>query len=293
MKETVITVDSSCDMLLEDCEKINVFPVKLKYSIDNVVYEDSMNEEKQKIFYDKMRSGIMPKTSQINVGEFVDFWTPFIKQGKAVVQLVVGSGVSGTYNNAVNAKNEILQTYPDAELYVVDSTAGSGALAAQVYKAAQLRDSGYSAKDIVAWLETNARRFHIVYTTDDLKYLYLGGRLKKSKFLIAKALGIKPLMKLSYEGHLFVSEKVRGKQAVIKKITDEIVTTAVNFKEETLYVAHSDALEAAKEAVKYIMTHCKFANVKYLQMGATIGAHAGPGLIAFCYYGMDRPHEAI
>lgn len=55
MKETVITVDSSCDMLLEDCKKINVFPIKLKYSIDNVVYEDSMNEEKQKILYDKMQ----------------------------------------------------------------------------------------------------------------------------------------------------------------------------------------------------------------------------------------------
>lgn len=288
MNDFIVAVDSSCDLALQDCKDINVETIKIKYQIDDKVFEDSMEPEKQKKFYDMMRDGAVPKTSQINEMEFVEFWKPFVKQGKPVVQIVLASAISGTYNNAVNARETIKQEFPDAEIYVVDSTGASNMVGILVYKAAEFRNNGLTAAQTAKAVEDIKHNVHAVYTTNDLIYLYRGGRLSKGKFIIAKALGIKPLLKVNYEGKLYTDDSARGTKGILQKISDNVKDLVVDPENQNLFVAHADALDYAKEAVSVITASTRFKGVKYSQIGSTIGAHAGPGLISFYFIGVER-----
>ena len=112
MQKFILATDSSCDFLLEDCEKMGIYPAKLTYTIGEENFKDSMILEEQMEFYNKMRAGAVPRTSQVNAAEFLDFWRPFLEQNLPILHLVLSSGLSGTYNSAVQAKEMALEEFP-------------------------------------------------------------------------------------------------------------------------------------------------------------------------------------
>lgn len=288
MSDFIICVDSSCDMSINDCNEIGVIPIKIKYQINDEIFEDSMEVKEQIEFYQKMRDGAVPKTSQINITEFVDFWNELLKEGKPIIQLVLGSEISGTYNNAVNAKKIILENNPFADITVIDTTGASCVMAVLANGAAQMREDGKSKSEVIDWLEKTKHNVQAVYTTNDLVYLHRGGRLSKGGLIIAGTLGIKPVLKLNFNGGLYTANKVRGKEAIKKKLAEEISDSVIEPEKQYLYVAHADGETYADECLSEILKLSKFKGIKKSYIGATIGAHAGPGLVAYFYVGKTR-----
>lgn len=288
MKDFIIATDSGCDLSYEYCKENNIEPIRIKYTIENYTFEDSMEFDDQIKFYNEMRQGAKPITSQINTMEFVDFWRPFLEEGKAILNITLGSAISGTYNNALNAKEILLEEFPDAQIYVVDSRGASMSIAILVDKAVEMRKAGADIPEIVDWIEKNKHNIHAIYTTDDLTYLNRSGRLSKGSMIVANVLGIRPILKLDYDGHLVAFEKVRGKTAIISRISEIINQLAVSPETQNIYIAHTDAPEFAKEAEEAIFAKTKFSGTRSSQIGATIGAHAGPGLIAIFFIGVER-----
>ncbi len=288
MNDFIIAVDSSCDLTLEDCKAIGVEPIRIKYQIDDNVYEDSMNTAEQLKFFEMMRQGAVPKTSQINTAEFLDFWRPFLEAGKPIVQLVLTSAISGTYNNLLNAAEMAKEEFPDAEIYPIDSSGTSGMLGIMTYKAAEFRNSGLTAAQTAAEIEKIKHNVHAVFTTNDLTYLYRGGRLSKGKFIVANALGIKPVLKCDFNGALYTADSVRGAKGILQKLTSNIKDYVINPEQQELFVVHGDNIEYAKQASDEILAAVPFKGVKTFQFGSTIGAHTGPGLIALFFIGTER-----
>ena len=288
MSNFIVCTDSGCDLSIHVLEERGIVPIRLKYEIDGEIFEDTMLPEDCHVFYEKMRAGAVPKTSQLNIVDFMDFWRPLLKKHKPIVHIALTSGVSGTWHNGCLAAQELKQEAPDAEIYVVDSTLCSVGYGMLALKAADLRDSGASAKECVDWLEANKASVNTWYTTDELKYLYRSGRVSRTGMIVGTALSICPILNLDKEGHLLVQEKVRGLKKTVRRIHEIVGERVLNAGDQVAYICHSDIPEQAREFGEGLKAEFGFGEMRYTNIGPTIGSNCGPGLMAVFFWGRDR-----
>lgn len=284
-----VATDSGCDLPMSLCVEKGIVPLQLTYEINNVEYTDTMEHSDCKDFYEKMRNGEVPHTSQVNPNQYIEFWGKlFENDNTPVVHIAMGSGISGTYNNGVIAKEMFCEAHPDAEIYLIDSTLASVGYGMLAIAAAQMRDEDKSLEECVSWLEAHKASVNTYYTTGDLTYLYRSGRVSRAGMIIAHTLNIWPILNLDASGHLIVQEKAKGKKKTVARIHSIIKELCIAPEEQTLYICHSDILDEAKKFGEDIKAEFGFKDVYYTYIGSTIGTHSGPGLMAAFFYGKDR-----
>lgn len=288
MAKFCISTDSGCDLPISLLNERDIVPLHVDYIIDDTPYEDTMRPEDCKAFYDMMRAGKLPHTSQINVVRFTEFWESLLDRNLPIVHICMGSGISGTFNNARLAADMFMEEHPETPVYLIDSTLASTGYGMLALKAAEMRDEGRTPEECVAWIEENKANVNTYYTTSDLTYLYRSGRVSKTGMVIAHALNINPVLKLDVGGHLLVTEKVRGQKATEKKIESIIRDLVVEPEKQTLYICHSDILEDAQIFGARLMESIGFKDVYYTYIGTTIGTNCGPGLKAAFFFGKPR-----
>lgn len=284
-----VATDSGCDLPMSLCREKNIFPLQLNYFIDDTPYIDTMEPADCHTFYEKMRAGLVPRTSQINPEQYIDFWEELWLQGTGpIVHISLGSGISGTFSSGLIARDMFLDSHPGAKIFVVDSTLASVGYGMLSLEAARLRDEGASAEECVRWLEEHKANVNTYYTTGDLTYLYRSGRVSRAGMTIAHALNIWPILRLDIEGHLLVSEKARGKKNTISRIHKIVDELCLNPSEQTLFICHSDIYDEAKAFGEELKAEFGFKDVYYTYIGCTIGTHSGPGLMAAFFFGKPR-----
>lgn len=142
-----ITADSGCDLSLEKCAERGVMPYKMPFTMDGKPMTDGMTEESFREFYDLMRAGGIARTSQINPGEFTEFWRPLAEAGTPVLHISLAAAISGSCDNARSAAAVLMEEYPGWTCRVVDSTNASAGFGLVVLRAADNRDKGLSLAD--------------------------------------------------------------------------------------------------------------------------------------------------
>ena len=205
-----------------------------------------------------------------------------------VDHIALGSGISGTWANAISAADMIEADHPEADIRVIDSTLASVGYGMLAILAADLRDCGSSADDCQAELEKVKGNINTYYTTGDLTYLYRSGRVSRTGMTIAHALNIWPILNLDLDGHLIVQAKERGKKRTIERIHKIINELCVDPEDQTLYICHSDIAEEAEQFGEEIKEKFGFRDVFYTYIGTTIGSNCGPGLMAAFFVGKKR-----
>ena len=283
-----ITADSGCDLSLEKCTERGVIPYKMPFTMDGKPMIDGMTEESFREFYDLMRAGGIARTSQINPGEFTEFWRPLAEAGKNVLHISLAAAISGSCDNARSAAAMLMEEYPGWTCRVVDSANASAGFGLVVLRAADNRDKGMELEANARELESIIHNVNSIFTTNDLTYLYRGGRVSKTAAAFGTALHIVPIMHLDYEGHLEVWQKVRGDKQCFKKVLKDIKELVENAGEQTLIVSEADAPEKAREYGAALVAECGFRDVFYTHIGPIIGAHTGPGLISVFFVGKER-----
>ena len=283
-----ITADSGCDLSLEKCTERGVIPYKMPFTMDGKPMIDGMTEESFREFYDLMRAGGIARTSQINPGEFTEFWRPLAEAGKNVLHISLAAAISGSCDNARSAAAMLMEEYPGWTCRVVDSANASARFGLVVLRAADNRDKGMELEANARELESIIHNVNSIFTTNDLTYLYRGGRVSKTAAAFGTALNIVPIMHLDYEGHLEVWQKVRGDKQCFKKVLKDIKELVENAGEQTLIVSEADAPEKAREYGAALVAECGFRDVFYTHIGPIIGAHTGPGLISVFFVGKER-----
>ena len=283
-----ITADSGCDLSLEKCTERGVIPCKMPFTMDGKPMIDGMTEESFREFYDLMRAGGIARTSQINPGEFTEFWRPLAEAGKNVLHISLAAAISGSCDNARSAAAMLMEEYPGWTCRVVDSANASAGFGLVVLRAADNRDKGMELEANARELESIIHNVNSIFTTNDLTYLYRGGRVSKTAAAFGTALNIVPIMHLDYEGHLEVWQKVRGDKQCFKKVLKDIKELVENAGEQTLIVSEADAPEKAREYGAALVAECGFRDVFYTHIGPIIGAHTGPGLISVFFVGKER-----
>jgi DegV family protein with EDD domain len=288
LQKFCVATDSGCDLPMTLCKEQKIYPLQLTYYFGEEAFLDTMDHDDFKIFYQKIRDGAIPKTSQVNVYEFIKFWEGLIPEKLPIVHICLGSAISGSYANGLRAVELMKEKYPDQKIYLIDSTLASVGYGMLALKAAELRDEGKTAQECVNWIEEHKIEINTYYTTDNLNYLYRSGRVSHVGAIIGTALKINPILNLNKKGRLLVFERVRGRKATIKRIHAIIEDLVVNPQKQTLYICHSDIPERAKRFGDGLQQKFNFKDVYYTYIGSTIGTHAGPGLMAAFFYGKPR-----
>ena len=286
MRNYIITTDNTTDFPKEYIEKHGLRVVDLTYSIDDVAYGVPENPaHSSKEFYNLMRSGKIPKTTQVNPDGAKKFFEEILKEGYDILHIAFSSGLSGTCNSMNIAAEELNEEYPDAKIIVVDTLCASLGEGLIVDYALELKEAGKSMDEIAEILEAEKLSFSHLFTVEDLVYLYRGGRVTKTSMVFGTMLGIKPMLHVSDEGKLVPEAKVRGRKASIDSLVKTMAERVDKEKTTKFFISHGDCIEdaeylAAKIKEKIGIQDCLIGNI-----GPVIGSHSGPGTLALFFRG--------
>lgn len=286
-----LVTDSTSDLPVSYLQEHNIGCMPISYILDGVTY----GREKQldwKDFYQMIREGKLPTTSQINPSEAKEYFEEYIKADKEILHLAFTSGMSGTCNNLRLAAEEVMEENPGVRIRVVDSLCASLGEGLFVHKAVQMRKAGKSLDEVADWLESHALNFVHIVTVDDLHHLHRGGRVSKTSAIVGTLAGIKPMIHVNDEGKLIVINKIRGRKKALNALVDYMAEKMGSWEQENkndyVFISHADALEDAEYVQKLIQERFGMENFLINNIGPTIGAHTGCGTIALFFMGESR-----
>lgn len=284
-----LATDSSADLPVEYLKEHEIGCINLSYILDGETYGQG-KELEPKVFYDMMREGKMPTTSQINPEEAKVFFEKEIETNKEILFLAFSSGLSGSYHSTKIAAEEVTEAHPDCRIVVIDSLCATLGQGLFVYKAVQLREQGKSLDEVVEWLEQHKLNFVHVVTVDDLLHLYRGGRLSKTTAVVGTLAGIKPIIHVNNEGGLTNIGKARGRKKSLMALADYMGAKIANYDGEIdmVMISHADAEEDALTLRDMIKERYGVENFCINSLGPVIGAHTGPGMVGLFFMGESR-----
>lgn len=290
MKNFIITTDNNADLPNDYIERSGLPILSLSYMIDGETY-DREHELPYDIFYNKMRKGSMPTTSQVNPDMAKEKFKKIIEeQNSDILHIAFSSGLSGSYNSAQIAAKELSEEYPEHKIVIVDSLSASLGQGLLVYKAVELKKQGKTMEEIHNWLEENKLHLCHYFTVDDLNHLYRGGRVSKATAFIGTVINIKPILHVDDNGHLIPIGKVRGRKRSLITLVEHMDTQIGSYKTQNdiIFISHGDCKDDAEYVASLIKEKFGIDSFMINYVGPTIGAHSGPGTIALFFMGEKR-----
>ena len=293
MEPFVLTCCSTAEMEKNYFERRNIQYVCFHVNLDGKDYMDDLGKSISfEEFYKKIQEGALAGTSQVNVEEYIEFFEPFLKNGQDILHISLSSGISGTFNSANIAREELLEIYPDRQILLVDSLGASSGYGLLVDMAADLRDRGDSIRDVYEWTVSNRLKIHHWFFSTDLTSYIRGGRISKTSGFIGTMLGICPLLNMDSEGHLIPRAKIRTKKRAIKEIVKKMEEHAKDGTDYSgkCFISNSACFEDARQVADLIEAAFPKLNgpVVINSVGTVIGAHTGAGTVALFFEGDER-----
>lgn len=287
--KTVILTDSCCDLPISYVKENDIKVLSIRVSIDKEEFHDDLGQSLgYHEFYEKIRSGKMPTTSQVTSYTFEEAFRGEVEKGNSVLYIGFSSALSGCVNSARVAKKTIEEEFKEADITVIDSLCASLGLGLLVYYAIEMRNNNKSKEEMVSWIEENKLKLNHWFTVDDLNHLQRGGRVSKAVAAFGTILSIKPIMHVDNEGRLIPLAKVKGRKKSIRTLMEHMKEKAINPEEQVVFISHGDCEEEAIWLKKLIIEELKVKDVLINPIGVAVGSHSGPGTMALFFMGKDR-----
>ena len=276
-----IITDSTSDLTAEELRELGVHVIHMRVIFEGGVYTDGVDITKEEFYAKQAEAKVLPKTTQVNPGEFCDAFQPLLDTGDEVVAILLSSKLSGSFQSAVIAKDMV----EGAErLHLVDSlnvTLGEGLL---VRAAVRLRDAGKSGAEIAAAIEALRSRVRFVAFVGTLKYLKMGGRISASTAALGTMLNISPVVAV-VDGEVKSVGKVRGSQKIMAYTLDFAKEYPVDTRHCVVF-GHSRCQETMEAYRDKVTAALGIRDWAWDELGAVIGTHAGPGCYGLAYIGL-------
>ena len=277
--------DGSCDLPPQLAKEKGITVVPFYVSFDGEHYQKEIEEMGVHEFYQRMvdEPGVYPKSSMPAVQDYMDAFLPVVQRGTPLICICITTKFSGSMQSAVNAKNMLLEDYPDARITVIDATVNTVLQGQYVLEAVRLKESGADYEQAVRRLEEIRSSGRIFFTVGNMEYLQHGGRIGKVAGIAGSILKIRPLITLK-QGEIFPSGIARSRKKSMEK-TIRLIEDYLDGQEEP--IGHFSVAVGYgydyEEAVVYRDMVLKELREKYglqelpiYQIGATIGVHTGP-----------------
>ncbi|MHC5228421.1 DegV family protein [Enterococcus sp. LJL99] len=284
-----IVTDSCCDLPYTYLEANEVEFINMTIQLNGQELADDLGKTfDYDGFLAKIKAGGMPTTSQVNIGRYIEFFRSFIEQKIPVVYLCFSSGMSGSYQGALQAVEILKEEYEEVNIHIVDTKAASLGEGLLVIETIRLKNEGYSLDETLNWLAENKMRVQSWVTVDDLKHLERGGRISKAAATLGTLISVKPIINVDVNGKLQNREKVRGRGKALKKVVDETVKGMEHPEQQTILIAYAGDLESAEKVKQLLEAAVQVKAIELYPLGPTITSHTGNGCIAVFSFGQER-----
>lgn len=285
MRDYVLVCDSTGDLPVDVIKELGIQIIPFSYSIKDEPFYYYLDERDDiKGFYDQLRAGEMPVTSQVNPTAYMEFFKNIVKDGKDVLYLCFSSGLSGSYQSARLGVDMLEEKYPDAKVVVVDSLAASVGEGLYMYLAAKKKAEGMDIDTLATWLEDNKLKVRHWFMVEDLFHLSRGGRLSAVGAVVGSALKIKPILSVDEEGKLVVKSKARGTGKALDYIISKVKEEGGDLNTLVGVIGHADDIEKAEKIKSMaIEAGMKAENLMIAPIGPIIGTHVGAGMAAIAF----------
>lgn len=275
--------DMGADIPKNLLNKYNIKVLTMPISDGSNEYILGENIDKYKLF-ENMENGIKYTTSQVSFKDFYDNFKKDSEEGHTVIYISLSSGISGAFNTALMAKNQVLEEIPNARIFIEDSRGASIGYGLIVLKIAKFIEKSDNIEEIKKYIDLLVKHTNYIFTVEDLNYLFQGGRLNKTKYVIGSILNVCPILNINKEnGKLEMFDKVRGKKMLNKKIKSILSEYLDVLKNQTLFILHGNCLENANTLKNYLSSELNLNNIKIMDLDAIIGCHTGPSILAVIY----------
>lgn len=269
-KKVIITSDSTTDLSPELVERYGVKTVSLGVTLGDKSYSDGIDINPDMIYEHYKKTGELPKTSAANIDDCINFFTPLVNEGYAVVHFTISSEMSSTFNNARLAAMEF------DDVYVVDSknlSTGGGLL---VVSACEMALAGMEAAEIAKASEELANKVDASFVLDDLEFLHKGGRCSALAALGANLLKLKPCIAVR-NGKMGVTKKYRGKfGSVLNEYINDCLANIDDIDTSRIFVTHAGCdKEIVDACVEQVKATGAFKEVFLTRAGCTVSSHCG------------------
>lgn len=284
----VVFTDGSANMPASKLDGITLLPCT--YTVEGVQkeYLGDVDSFDAHAYYEQLRNGCKITTSLLNTHLFLEHFRQVLEQGQDVIYIAMSSGISGTYQAAVMAKEELEEEFPDRFVHIVDSRGcgfGSGLLA---IRAAQLSKEGIPVRQAAALVDADVPHMCQYFTVDDLNFLKRSGRVSGATAMIGTVLNIKPILYGTEDGHIVSCGKVRGRKKAIEALVDMYAQKQVDAQDRLVAISHGDCLEDAEILAQRIRETAEPKELIIVPHEPFSGAHVGPGMLAVFFYGKER-----
>lgn len=287
--KTVILTDSCCDLPIDFVKENNIEVMPLRVNIKGKEIKDDLGQSiEYKAFYDMIREGEMPSTSQVNAYEFTEVFEKYSNQGYSIIYIGFSSALSGCVNSARIAKENVEGEISSADITIIDTKCASMGLGLVVYYAASMLKNGASKDEVVAWIEDNKLKVNHWFTVDDLNHLKRGGRISATVATVGSLLGIKPTLKIDDEGKVIPGDKIKGRKKALKYLAKQLKDKAIKPEEQVIFICNADCKDEAEDIKKMILEEVKVKDIIITSIGSVIGTHGGPGTLGVVFIGTER-----
>lgn len=288
MSNYVIVTDSACDIKPEILKEWGVPFCSLTLRFEGEDKEYSNFDLTADEFYAKMKAGGVAKTAAANSAVFTETFEEQLIAGNDVLYLGFSSGLSTTYNSGRLAAEQLKEKYPERKIITVDTLSASAGFGLIIYLTLKKKNEGATIEEAAKFAEDIRPRLCHWFTVDDLMYLKRGGRVSPTVAFVGNVLGIKPVMHMDDEGHLINVTKVRGRKTAVEALANKYTELAETLGEGTLFISHGDCLADAEYLASFIKEKHGVKVELITDVGPVIGAHTGPGVLAFFFVGKNR-----
>ena len=293
MNDYILSCCSTADLTKEHFLSRGISYICFHYNMNGVTYTDDLGESMSfEDFYAAVKDGADVSTSQVTMGEYLEYFRRFLEEGKDILHVCLSSGISGSYGSACLAAKELMEEYPERKLFIVDSLGASSGYGLLMDTLADLRDSGMGITELHAWAEEHKLNVHHWFFSSDLTNYITGGRISKTAGLVGSVLHICPLLNMDNLGRLIPRQKIRTKNRVIKEIVDKMEQYADGGLDYSgkCYISNSGCYEDARAVADLVEERFKRLNgrVEINSVGTTIGSHAGCGTVVLFFFGKLR-----
>ncbi|MFD1176186.1 DegV family protein [Paenibacillus puldeungensis] len=283
MKQVVIIADSTADIPQAVVSEygIHIVPMRLAFGEQSFLEGIDITAEE---FYDKLaKSRDLPTTSQTSPSQYVEVYRDMLDKypGSSIISIHLSSGMSGTYQSAVLAK-QMLEEELDGQIDItpIDSLCATYGFGLQVVHAARMAKRGASVEEIYSEVERLGKARRLYFLVDTLEYLQKGGRIGKAAAILGNLLNIKPILSVDQEGVIYAVDKVRGRKKAVSRVIELFVNDLKGLKDINVAVCDCVNPEGAEEIIQLLSEHFTLHEIVRTSIGAVVGSHVGPGTVA-------------
>lgn len=283
-----VFADGSANLPNQMLEGITLLPCEYTVNGEPRVYLGDVDHFDGHAYYEDLRNGVKVGTSLLNAQVFFTHFTPVLESGQDIIYISMSSGISGTYNVAVNAAEELMEQYPERFVHIVDSRGcgfGNGILAV---RAAKMSRDGVDVRTAAAKIDEEVPHMCQYFTVDDLNFLKRTGRVSGFTAAIGTALGIKPILYGDKTGHIVACSKVRGRKKSIEAIVAKYREKKLDSPDQIICISHGDCLEDAQQLAALVEQVTPGIPITICEHEPFSGAHVGPGMLALFFRGIER-----